>query len=66
MKLKNKKASAGLSEERAKAAKAYLSGKGVAEARMSLKGMASDDLNNADGTTTGQAKNRRVQFKVIE
>lgn len=55
-----------LSDERANAAKKYLADKGIATDRMTAVGFKNSQLNNTEGTPAGQAKNRRVQFKVIE
>ncbi|MBL4652588.1 MAG: OmpA family protein [Flavobacteriales bacterium] len=55
-----------LSEERAKVAMQYLISKGISADRLSVKGYGSDQLDNKEGTAGGRAKNRRVQFKVLE
>ena len=60
------KAAATLSEERAKIAMLYLISKGISVDRLSVKGYGSEQLDNEEGTLGGQAKNRRVQFKVLE
>ena len=60
------KAATTLSEDRAKIAKQYLISKGISTDRLTVAGYASEQLDNREGTIGGQAKNRRVQFKVIE
>ena len=60
------KAESELSENRATAAKQYLISKGISADRLSVIGRASDQLDNKEGTIGGQAKNRRVEFKVLE
>lgn len=60
------KAPATLSEERAKMARQYLIEKGIAGDRITVEGLASNNLENTEGTPAGMAKNRRVTFKVVE
>ncbi|MBT6747165.1 MAG: OmpA family protein [Flavobacteriales bacterium] len=60
------KAGATLSEDRAKMAKQYLISKGISADRLTVVGYASEQLDNREGTIGGQAKNRRVEFKVLE
>lgn len=51
-----------LSEDRAKAVKAYLMGKGVAEGRMKATGYGDTKPKASNATTKGKAANRRVEF----
>ncbi|MCE3296516.1 MAG: OmpA/MotB domain protein [Crocinitomicaceae bacterium] len=53
-----------LSEDRAKAVKAYLMGKGVAENRLSAKGYGDTQPKASNATAKGKAANRRVEFLV--
>jgi outer membrane protein OmpA-like peptidoglycan-associated protein len=53
-----------LSENRADAVKAYLSGKGVQDDRMIAKGFGDTKPVASNDTEDGQAKNRRVEFIV--
>lgn len=54
-----------LSEDRAAAVKKYLKDKGVAETRMISHGYGDTQPIADNKTKAGQAKNRRVEFKVI-
>jgi len=51
-----------LSEDRAKAVKAYLMGKGVAEGRMKATGYGDSKPKADNKTAKGKAANRRVEF----
>jgi outer membrane protein OmpA-like peptidoglycan-associated protein len=53
-----------LSEDRAKAVKAYLMGKGVAENRINAKGFGDTQPKASNATAKGKAANRRVEFLV--
>ncbi len=53
-----------LSEDRAKAVKAYLMGKGVAESRLTAKGFGDTQPKASNATAKGKAANRRVEFLV--
>jgi OOP family OmpA-OmpF porin len=53
-----------LSEDRAKAVKAYLMGKGVAESRLAAKGYGDTQPKASNATAKGKAANRRVEFLV--
>lgn len=53
-----------LSEDRAKAVKAYLMGKGVAENRMKATGFGDTQPKASNATAKGKAANRRVEFIV--
>ncbi len=53
-----------LSEDRAKAVKAYLMAKGVAEARLTPKGFGDSQPKVSNATAKGKATNRRVEFLV--
>ncbi|MBI2258461.1 MAG: OmpA family protein [Flavobacteriia bacterium] len=53
-----------LSDDRAKAVRAYLVGKGVAEGRMKAQGFGDTQPKASNKTKKGQAENRRVEFKV--
>lgn len=53
-----------LSEDRAKAVKAYLMGKGVAESRLVAKGYGDTQPKASNATAKGKAANRRVEFLI--
>ncbi|MES2587773.1 MAG: OmpA family protein [Bacteroidota bacterium] len=53
-----------LSEDRAKAVKAYLMSKGVAEGRLVAKGFGDTQPKASNATAKGKAANRRVEFLV--
>jgi outer membrane protein OmpA-like peptidoglycan-associated protein len=55
-----------ISQERAKAVKAYLVENGIEESRVSIKAMKDMDRVDESGTQKGKAKNRRVTFEVNE
>jgi outer membrane protein OmpA-like peptidoglycan-associated protein len=54
-----------LSEQRAEAVAAYLSGRGVARARMGTQGFGETRPVASNDTETGRAENRRVEIKVV-
>jgi outer membrane protein OmpA-like peptidoglycan-associated protein len=53
-----------LSEDRAKAVKAYVMGKGVAESRIKATGYGDTQPKASNATAKGKAINRRVEFLV--
>jgi outer membrane protein OmpA-like peptidoglycan-associated protein len=55
-----------LSIARAEAVKSYLTGKGVNESRLTATGYGQDQPIADNTTTSGKAKNRRVEFKVSQ
>ena len=54
-----------LSEDRAKAVTAYLTAKGIAPARLSIKGWGDTQPVADNNTPEGRARNRRTELKVI-
>ena len=53
-----------LSEQRAGAVSGYLSGKGIAYNRLTIKGFGEDLPKYSNDTKEGQAENRRVEFLI--
>jgi len=53
-----------LSEQRAGAVSNYLSGKGIAYNRITIKGFGENSPKYSNSTTDGQAQNRRVEFLI--
>jgi len=51
-----------LSQRRADAVKAYLTGKGIATARIQSKGFGPDNPVAPNTTREGRLKNRRIEF----
>ena len=54
----------GLSERRANAAAAYLRSTGIANSRITTKGMGESDPKVSNDTDAGRAENRRVEFVI--
>lgn len=55
-----------LSQRRAASVKAYLIGKGVAAERLDSEGFGESQPVDTNDTKAGRAKNRRVEFKIVE
>ncbi len=55
-----------LSKQRAAAVVKYLSGKGIAERRLESEGFGEGKPVTTNNTPAGRAKNRRVDFKILE
>lgn len=55
-----------LSTERARAVVEYISGKGVERSRLTYVGYGADQPVADNSTEAGRAKNRRVEFKILE
>ncbi len=53
-----------LSRERAEAVVRYLTGKGVAAARLTAEGLGPDKPAGNNKTAAGRERNRRIEFKV--
>ncbi len=60
----NEAANQRLSEQRAKACMNYLVSKGIAASRLSAAGYGSTQPRSDNGTPTGRAQNRRVEFSI--
>lgn len=54
-----------LSQRRAQSVKTYLTGKGIAAARMTTRGFGSTQPIADNATLEGQARNRRIEFRVV-
>jgi outer membrane protein OmpA-like peptidoglycan-associated protein len=55
-----------LSENRAKAVVDYLTGKGIDSKRLEYNGIGPLQPISDNATPEGRAKNRRVEFKILE
>lgn len=55
-----------LSKNRAKAAKTYLTNKGVDDARITTTGFGQKKPVTSNATPAGRAKNRRVEFTIVQ
>lgn len=55
-----------LSQRRAESVRNYLVGKGIDESRFTVKGMGPDAPRDTNDTKDGRAKNRRIEFRVLE
>jgi OmpA-OmpF porin, OOP family len=55
-----------LSEERVASVKAYLVGQGIDEGRLRTRGFGERKPVGSNKTEDGRAKNRRVQFRILE
>ncbi len=55
-----------LSRERAGSVAAYLTGKGIRADRVEIRGYGSSQPIDTNETAEGRARNRRVEFKIIE
>lgn len=56
----------GLSKRRAESVKKYLTGKNIAEARISVSFYGEDKPLETNSTKEGRRKNRRVEFKIVK
>lgn len=54
-----------LSVDRAQSVKQYLSSKGLTSSRFEIVGMGETEPNESNETTSGRAKNRRVEFAIL-
>lgn len=54
-----------LSQDRAQAVVAYLTGKGIAASRMTAKGYGSTEPVASNNSEEGRAHNRRTEFKIV-
>src|SRR5690606_33300855 len=55
-----------LSQRRADAVKDYLVGKGIDETRIETRGAGEDEPRETNATKAGRAKNRRIEFKLLQ
>lgn len=61
-----REANLALSRARAEAVRSYLAGKGVAAAMVSVAGQGPDAPVADNGTAEGRARNRRIEFRVLD
>lgn len=54
-----------LSQRRAEAVRAYLTGKGIAAERLRARGVGPDQPVADNGTAAGRAQNRRIEFRMV-
>jgi outer membrane protein OmpA-like peptidoglycan-associated protein len=54
-----------LSELRAEAVKVFLTGKGIDDARLMVKGYGETAPRDSNGTEAGRARNRRIEFTIL-
>ncbi len=54
-----------LSEQRAATVAAYLSGRGVQQARLATKGFGESQPRASNTTEDGRAQNRRVEIRLV-
>ena len=55
-----------LSRQRAESVKAYLAGKGIGAERLSTRGAGPDEPMAENTTKAGRAKNRRIEFHLVQ
>jgi OOP family OmpA-OmpF porin len=55
-----------LSQRRADAVKDYLVGKGISADRIETRGVGESEPRESNATKAGRAKNRRIEFKVLQ
>jgi outer membrane protein OmpA-like peptidoglycan-associated protein len=55
-----------LSQKRANSVKKFFTANGISSSRVLAKGMGEDQPVSTNETDDGRAKNRRVEFKVLE